>query len=137
MAESVQCMSCGFKGMVRDENRTETVSYSGESITLMGLSGWFCPECNDGVFDDESSQRYAEASDRLAMLARQRCREEVRRIRRKLGLTQKEAAAMFGGGINAFSRYERGEIEPSTATIQLLRLLDKHPELLNELRMAA
>ncbi len=137
MIEPVQCMSCGFKGMVRDENRTETISYSGESITLTGLAGWFCPECSDGVFDDESSQRYAEASDRLVMLARQRCREEVRRIRRKLGLTQKEAAAMFGGGINAFSRYERGEIEPSTATMQLLRLLDKHPELLNELRMAA
>lgn len=137
MAEFVQCMSCGFKGMVRDENRTETIRYSGESITLTGLAGWFCPECSDGVFDDASSQRYAEASDRLVMLARKRCREEVRRIRRKLGLTQKEAAAMFGGGINAFSRYERGEIEPSTATMQLLHLLDKHPELLNELRLAA
>lgn len=137
MAESVQCMSCGFKGMVRDENKTETIRYAGESITITKLTGWFCPKCRDGVFDDESSQRYAEASDRLVMLARQRCREEVRRIRRKLGLTQKEAAAMFGGGINAFSRYERGEIEPGTATMQLLRLLDKHPELLNELRLAA
>ena len=137
MVESVQCMSCGFKGMIRDENKTETINFSGDSITLRGLAGWFCPECSDGVFDDASSQRYADASDRLVMLARQRCREEVRRIRRKLGLTQKEAAAMFGGGINAFSRYERGEIEPSTAIMQLLHLLDKHPELLNELRLAA
>lgn len=137
MNEPVQCMSCGFKGMVRDENRTETISYSGESIVLSGLSGWFCPECNDGVFDDESSQRYADAGDRLIVLARQRCKEEIRRIRRKLGLTQKEAAAIFGGGINAFSRYERGEIEPNTSTMQLLRLLDRHPELLNELKIAA
>jgi Antitoxin component of bacterial toxin-antitoxin system, MqsA len=36
-----------------------------------------------------------------------------------------------------WSRYERGDIEPSTATIQFLRLLDKHPELIKELRMAA
>jgi hypothetical protein len=32
---------------------------------------------------------------------------ELARIRKKLGLTQKEAAMIAGGGHNAFSRYER------------------------------
>jgi HTH-type transcriptional regulator/antitoxin MqsA len=50
----------------------------------------------------------------------------------KLGLTQKQAAEIFGGGVNAFSRYERGEVEPGPSTVKLLHLLDKHPELLPE-----
>ena len=30
------------------------------------------------------------------------------RVRKKLALDQQEAAAIFGGGVNAFSRYENG-----------------------------
>lgn len=55
---------------------------------------------------------------------------EIRRIRKKLQLTQREAALLCGGGPNAFSRYERGQKIPR-ATSNLLRLLSKHP---NEVR---
>jgi HTH-type transcriptional regulator/antitoxin MqsA len=58
---------------------------------------------------------------------------EVRRIRKKLGLTQRQAGEIFGGGHNAFSRYESGSARPPKSTDTLLRLLDKHPELLHEL----
>ena len=60
--------------------------------------------------------------------------EELLRIRRKLGLIQKEAARIAGGGHNAFSRYERGQAKPLAAVINLFRLLDRHPELLSALR---
>lgn len=53
---------------------------------------------------------------------------EVREIRERLRLTQKQAAQICGGGVNAFSRYERGEKLPLRATSNLLRLLYKHPE---------
>ena len=132
MSEIIQCMSCGYKGMVREENRTETITHDGESVPLTGLSGWFCPSCHDGWYDDADQVRYAEAGDDLIHHARERQSKELRRIRKKLGLTQKEAAAIFGGGVNAFSRYERGEIEPNASTRKLLHLLDKHPELLKE-----
>jgi HTH-type transcriptional regulator/antitoxin MqsA len=39
-----------------------------------------------------------------------------------------------GVGENAFDKYERGLIEPSGPTIQLMTLLARHPELLDELR---
>jgi len=53
------------------------------------------------------------------------------------GFGQHEAAALTGGGHNAFSRYERGEAEPVVAVVNLFRLLDKQPELLKELWRAA
>ena len=61
---------------------------------------------------------------------------ELTRIRKKLKLTQQEAAKLAGGGKNAFSRYERGQAKPVAAVINLFRLLDKHPALLKELRAA-
>jgi HTH-type transcriptional regulator / antitoxin MqsA len=67
--------------------------------------------------------------------ARRRARQskEIRRIRRKLGLSQVAASRLTGGGHNAFSRYERGEAAPLPAVVNLFRLLDKHPELLEDL----
>lgn len=53
---------------------------------------------------------------------------EVRKIRKQLKLTQKDAARLCGGGPNAFSRYERGKATPLRSTSNLLRLLSRHPE---------
>ena len=55
-------------------------------------------------------------------------------VRKKLNLGQKEAADIFGGGINAFSRYENGKTKPPLALVKLLKVLDRHPDLLNEVR---
>lgn len=57
-------------------------------------------------------------------------------VRRKLRLDQREAAALFGGGVNAFSRYETGKAKPPVALVRLLEVLDRHPELLDEIRSA-
>ena len=57
-------------------------------------------------------------------------------VRKKLALDQREAAEIFGGGINAFSRYENGKTRPPLALVKLLKVLDRHPELLNEVRRA-
>lgn len=59
---------------------------------------------------------------------------ELARIRKKLKLTQQEAAKLAGGGKNAFSRYERGQAKPVAAVVNLFRLLDRHPDLLRELK---
>jgi HTH-type transcriptional regulator/antitoxin MqsA len=62
--------------------------------------------------------------------------DDVRDIRKKLGLKHAEAGKLFGGGVSAFSEYERGKTQPHKSTVLLLKLLDKHPELLDEVRAA-
>ena len=57
-------------------------------------------------------------------------------MRKKLALDQREAAELFGGGVNAFSRYENGKTKPPLALVKLLRVLDHPPELLDEIRAA-
>jgi HTH-type transcriptional regulator/antitoxin MqsA len=58
-------------------------------------------------------------------------------VRKKLNLDQREAGEIFGGGVNAFSRYENGKTKPPLALVKLLRLLDRHPDLLQELTESA
>ena len=60
--------------------------------------------------------------------------ELIRTVRKQLHLSQREAAELFGGRPNAFSRYERGSTEAPQPLVQLFKLLDRHPELLKELR---
>ena len=57
-------------------------------------------------------------------------------VRKKLNLGQREAAEIFGGGVNAFSRYENGKTKPPLALVKLLKLLERHPDLLSEVRSA-
>ena len=54
----------------------------------------------------------------------------------KLALGQREAAEIFGGGVNVFSRYENGKTKPPLSLVKLLKVLDRHPDLLNEVKTA-
>lgn len=47
---------------------------------------------------------------------------KIKEIRKHLGLSQTDASVVFGGGQNAFSKYERSEVTQSQAMDKLLRL---------------
>jgi len=129
------CANCGGRDATRFRNETFNVSHGGLTTEVKGLSGWRCAACGEVEFDAESVCRYAAAGDSLVLRARELACTELRRIRRRLGLSQARAARLTGGGHNAFSRYERGEAVPLPAVVNLFRLLDKHPELLKELQL--
>lgn len=127
------CAACGTSAMIPFKNETFRISHKGLTAEVRGLSGRRCSSCGEAEFDRRSAKRYAAAGDKLVLQARATQRSEIRRIRRKLGLSQASAAKLTGGGHNAFSRYERGEAAPMPAIVNLFKLLDRHPDLLNEL----
>jgi len=129
-----KCVNCeAGNTMARFAGETFTVEHAGMTTKVAGLSGWRCNSCGEVEFDARSARRYAAAGDELVMRNRARQSREIRRIRRKLGLSQAAAARLTGGGHNAFSRYERGKAAPLPAVTNLFRLLDKHPELLKDI----
>lgn len=96
--------------------------------------GAWCGTCGEGIVTGkEAAAAESLLDDFIARVDKEEA-FELARIRKKLGLNQKEAAMIAGGGHNAFSRYERGEARPVAAVVNLFRLLDRHPELLNELK---
>ncbi len=58
----------------------------------------------------------------------------MRRIRKKLCLNQEAAGQILGGGPNAFHKYEKGDVLPSQAISNLLRVLEALPDGLEVLQ---
>jgi HTH-type transcriptional regulator/antitoxin MqsA len=117
-------------------NETHRIDHRGLVTNVEGLSGFRCAACGEIEYDAQSAERYAAASDALVLEARRSTGEELRRIRKKLNINQAEASKLTGGGHNAFSRYETGKVTPTPAVINLFRMLDKHPEEVENLKRA-
>ena len=62
--------------------------------------------------------------------------QTIRKVRTKLRLSQRKAGALFRVGPNAFDKYERDLVEASGPTVQLITILNRHPELVKELEGA-
>lgn len=125
-----KCPLC-FEGTLHDGKRKQQLEYRGR-VYEYTAKGAFCNHCNDGFPEHDAREEAAWAAFRDRVDAEEVA--ELARIRKKLGLTQQEAAILAGGGKNAFSRYERGQAKPVAAVINLFRLLDRHPDLLRELK---
>ena len=124
------CPLCG-EGTLLDSVRKTQEQYKGVPF-VSRVRGAFCDHCHDGFPEFDPVQEAAWLALRERVDAQEAI--ELARIRKKLRLTQAEAAVLAGGGKNAFSRYEKGKAKPVAAVINLFRLLDHHPELLNELQ---
>lgn len=133
MTEPRQCGSCGMQGMER-ATRDVNCEFLGQQLTIPKVDGWHCPACGETEFatKEEASRFFALSQAAQAEAVRTQA-QAIRAMRNRLGLTQKQAAELLGGGINAFSEYERAITRPSKAVVLLLKLLDRHPELLPEI----
>lgn len=131
----MKCPVCG-KGSLKHGKRNMPYTYKGRKTVIPAVSGDFCESCREAIPDIHESARVSAA---MLEFNRQVNAELVDpefivRVRRKLELDQKQAAEIFGGGVNAFSRYENGKTKPPLALVKLLKVLDRHPELLKEVR---
>ena len=108
--------------------------YKGETTTIPAVRGEFCPACGESVLAAAESKRVSAAMLEFNKQVNASVVDPgfIARVRKKLVLDQRQVATIFGGGANAFSRYENGKTKPPLALVKLLILLDRHPKLLNE-----
>ncbi len=133
----MKCPTCAAAELVHD-TRDLPYTYKGELTTIPAVTGDFCPACGEAVLDMTESARISTAMLEFNKQVNASIVDPgfIVRVRRKLALDQREAAEIFGGGVNAFSRYENGKTRPPLALVKLLKVLDRHPDLLNEVRAA-
>jgi len=113
--------------MVR-EVRPMTIEYKGHSLEV-DMPGWYCEHCGEGVHSGKDMVVSDRALNRLkAEVDGLLLPETVKRIRKRLKLTQKAAGTIIGGGPNAFQKYESGEVLISKAIASALLLLDSNPD---------
>jgi HTH-type transcriptional regulator/antitoxin MqsA len=114
--------------------RPMTLTYKEKSITF-DMPGWYCDQSEESIHTGEDMK----VSDRMLNLLKARSEgllepEEIRRIRKKLHLSQEAAGILIGGGPRAFQKYESGSLLPSRAVSSALVLLDHDPEALSVLK---
>jgi HTH-type transcriptional regulator / antitoxin MqsA len=112
----MKCPSYGAAKLIHD---TRDVPYTYKSVhtTIPSVTGDFCPACLEIVLNREHGDRY---SDLIRAFQRQVNAVYVdpaylAKVCKKLALGQREAADIFDGGVNTFSRYENGKTKPPTS----------------------
>jgi HTH-type transcriptional regulator / antitoxin MqsA len=134
---TMKCPICGAAKLVHD-TRDITYTYKGKTTVLPQVTGDFCPACAESILNDSESRR----TMNLMLAFNKQINATIvdptfiANVRKKLALDQRQAAEIFGGGVNSFSRYENGKTKPPVALVKLLKVLDRHPELLKEVRRA-
>lgn len=133
----MNCPVCGAAELIHDTRDLPYV-YKGESTVIAAVTGDFCPACAESILDAAESNRVMREMRAFSKQVNAAIVDPgfITSVRKKLDLDQREAAEIFGGGINAFSRYENGKTKPPLALVKLFKLLDRHPDLLDEVRTA-
>jgi HTH-type transcriptional regulator/antitoxin MqsA len=132
----MKCPTCGTGNLVA-ATRNMPYTYKGEKTVIKAVRGEYCanPKCGEVVMDMGESTRTSrgmlafnkKVNATLTPIAL------IARVRKQLDLTQQRAAKIFGGGANAFSRYESGKTKPPVALVKLFHVLHRHPDLYGEL----
>jgi HTH-type transcriptional regulator / antitoxin MqsA len=132
---NVKCPVCGAAELIHD-TRDMPYTYKGETTTLVAVTADFCPACDESITEMAETERVMREMQAFNKQVNAAIVDPgfIVSVRKKLDLGQREAAEIFGGGINAFSRYESGKTKPPLALVKLLKVLERHPELLGEVR---
>ena len=128
------CPECGSSDMVQGY-RTQTVEYGGLVSEPYEQPGLWCRSCGEGLISFKEMEVGSREMHKLkAQVEHLLLPSEVRRVRKKLGLTQRDAGLLLGGGPNAFQKYESAQLLTSRAISNLLRVLEHDPSALEVLR---
>ena len=133
----MKCPVCGATELIHD-TRDLPHTYKGETTVIPAVTADFCPACDESITDMPETERVMREMQAFNKQVNAAIVDPafIVSVRKKLDLGQREAAEIFGDGINAFSRYENGKTKPPLALVKLFKLLDRHPELLGEVRTA-
>jgi HTH-type transcriptional regulator/antitoxin MqsA len=126
--ESVYCPNCDAENSLSPFVYDREIEHAGKKLVITGLEASKCAVCgSDPVLADQvrrNRARYVDTKRRADGLLTS---DEIVAVRSALSITQSEAAALFGGGSKAFSKYERGEVTQSVAMDRLMRIVTEVP----------
>ena len=115
------CPVCG-EGHLHSESELVEFKYK-NTKKMLATKYSVCDECDseiasedDAKFNKRSVTAFHKTVDGLLT------GDELKKIRKILGITQQQASIIFGGGPNSFTKYENGDVIQSAAMDSLIRL---------------
>lgn len=127
-----QCPACKQADMV-EATREKHFYPNGEQLTVQ-LRISRCPACGAELIDSQQrKENLLRLSARKAHYKGLLIGEEILALRVRYGITQQNAARIFGKGKIAFSRYENEASYPDAGTTKLLKLAMEMPAVIKKL----
>lgn len=118
-------------------SENEVITYKGVQLDFV-MEFSLCNECGrDFLTKEQIQSNDARLRDAKKSVDGLLSSSEIYSARTKLGLTQDQASLVFGGGKNAFSKYERAEVSQSAAMDKLIRICLRHPNVFSELLISS
>ena len=131
-----QCIMCN-SDKIKSLTAVERVLYKGHELQVP-LEYSVCDGCGrEFVPKSQILRGEAAVRDAKKKFDGLLSSEEIAQARARLSISQEQASRVFGGGKNAFSKYERGEVSQSVAMDKLIRVCLKHQNVFNELAYKA
>lgn len=128
MANDQTCPICGAEALTPSTFEGQ-VKHDGIVLSVRDLECFVCSSCGaDPVFEDQIKRNQVRIADAKRQAQGLLTGREIRSARESLGLTQVQAATLFGGGPNAFSKYERGDVVQSSVMDRVIRAAIALPE---------
>lgn len=126
------CPICGT-GRLKVKRKPEIFEYKGQTLTLE-LTVYSCDVCGEAFFDNEEMKKHQKTiKDFQRRVDGLLTSEEIKRIREKYGLSQRELARILGVAEKSIAKYEAGFVAQSKAMDNLLRVIGEFPDVLKYL----
>ncbi len=127
------CPICG-EGTIKVKRKPEAFEYKGQVLTLE-LTVYSCDVCGEAFFDNEEMKKQQKTiKDFQRKIDGLLTSEEIKRIREKYGLSQRELARILGVAEKSIAKYEAGFVAQSKAMDNLLRVIGEFPDALQYLK---
>jgi len=128
------CHVCGAKTS-RAVTRPFTTSYDGVPVRLDDVEMHECSTCGERTL---SPDQLKAVSQRIKGIVRERenllSPETIVAIRKRHKLTQPQLEGLLGVGRKVVTRWEHGTVVPAPTVDLVLRLIDRVPGLVDEIR---
>lgn len=123
------------QGNLQARSYSRNMLHKGINITAEGLQCDYCPACEVEMTSPDQVDHNAKVIRNAFIAERERVKREqemltgaeIRRAREFLGITQKQASKIFGGGPTAFAKYEAEDVVQSAGMDKLIRLAYEVP----------
>ncbi|MCP3922848.1 MAG: type II toxin-antitoxin system MqsA family antitoxin [Desulfobacterales bacterium] len=130
MLDNSLCSICEL-GNVKEIVKEKTFKYKGQEHTVENYKVFKCEVCKESIVDKETVKRsIKEKIDfhrEVDVLLKP---NEIKEIRVKQGFTQEEFSKILKVAKKTFARYENGRVAQSRSMDELLRSINKIPNIL-------
>jgi HTH-type transcriptional regulator/antitoxin MqsA len=128
------CTECN-RGTLHPSTWEADFRHGDAMVHVANLECHRCDNCGaDPVFAEQIRRNQTKIADAKRLHDGMLTGTQIKAVRERFGLTQAQASAVFGGGTNAFSKYERGDVIQSIAMDRLIKIADVVPDAMAFLR---